>query len=130
MPLSRFPCVEWSSAGGVLSPILFTIYMDELLKLLKSLGIGCQWDGYFAGAVCADDVALLAPSLSAGALMLHYCEDFAVSCGLTFNSSKPSLSVLAPSPLSPDLSPFASQALFFLFVMLLCILVITDVMTS
>lgn len=89
--LSRFPCVKWSLAGGVLSPIQFTIYTDDLLKHLKSLGMGCQWDGYFAGAVCADDVALLAPSLSALHLMLHYGEDFAVSCGLTFNASKTQL---------------------------------------
>ena len=36
--------------GGVLSPILFTIYMDDLLLGLKGLGIGCYWDGFFVGA--------------------------------------------------------------------------------
>ena len=66
--------------GGVLSPILFTIYMDDLLLGLKDLGIGCYWDGFFVGAVCyADDVAILAPSPSALRMMLHYCEDFAGS---------------------------------------------------
>jgi len=52
--------------GGVLSLILFTIYMDDLLPGLKDLGIGCYWDGFFVGAACyANDVALLAPSPSA-----------------------------------------------------------------
>lgn len=39
---SRFPCVEWSSAGGVLSPILLTIYTDDLLKRLKSLALAAN----------------------------------------------------------------------------------------
>jgi len=40
--------------GGVLSPILFTIYLDDLLT-----GLIWRWDGCFVGAVgYADDVAL------------------------------------------------------------------------
>ena len=49
--------------GGVLSPILFTIYIDDLLGDLCKHGVGCHWDSLFAGAVCyADDLVLLAPS--------------------------------------------------------------------
>ena len=49
--------------GGVLSPILFTVYIDDLLSELSSEGVGCHWNHHFVGAVCyADDVALLAPS--------------------------------------------------------------------
>ena len=45
--------------GGVLSPIQFTIYMDNLLSGLKDLGIGCYGEGFFVSAACyADDVAL------------------------------------------------------------------------
>ena len=52
--------------GGVLSPVLFTIYMDILLNKLKECGVGCYWDGLFAGALCyADDLILLAPCPSA-----------------------------------------------------------------
>ncbi len=59
--------------GGMLSPILFTIYIDDLLG---SLGVGCYWDSLFAGAMCyADDLVLLAPSPSAVRLMLRgYCK--------------------------------------------------------
>ena len=50
--------------GGVLSPILFTIYIDDLLAELEELGVGCYWNNHFLGAVCyADDIALLAHSL-------------------------------------------------------------------
>ena len=64
--------------GGVLSPILFTIYMDELLLELKKAGIGCFWRHHFVGAVYyAGDIALLVPSLSALRIMLEICTRFA-----------------------------------------------------
>ena len=72
--------------GGVLSPILFTVYIDELLIQLKQLGVGCHWKHHFVGAVCyTDDLALLAPSQAALILMLLLCEQFADSHGLKFN---------------------------------------------
>ena len=44
------------------------------------------------GALCyADDLVLLAPSPSALRIMIHCCEDFAVSHGLRFNASKTQL---------------------------------------
>ena len=95
-------CVRWGNAfsssftvsngvcqGGGLSPVLFTIYMDELLLQLKHNAVGCHWDHHFAGVFCyADDLILLAPSLSALWIMLHTCESFSVSHGLKFNASK------------------------------------------
>ena len=49
--------------GGVLSPVLFTIYVDELLLQLKHNVVGCHWDHQFAGAFSyTDDLILLAPS--------------------------------------------------------------------
>ena len=45
--------------GGVLLPILFTVYIDDLLLDLHQLGVGCFWKQHFVGALCyADDVAL------------------------------------------------------------------------
>ena len=68
---------------GVLSPILFAIYLDELLLRLKSSGVGCHWSHHFAGVLAyADDVVLLAPSASALRLLLCTCESFASDCGL------------------------------------------------
>ena len=87
--------------GGVLSPILFTIYIDDLLAELEELGVGCYWNNHFLGAVCyADDTALLAPSPAALRMMLDTCSSFASSHSLLFNASKTQLvrfSRLCPS---------------------------------
>ena len=52
--------------GGVLSPFLFAVYLDSLLKELSLSGVGCRWHWMFAGVVSfADDIVLLAPCPSA-----------------------------------------------------------------
>ena len=75
--------------GGVLSPLLFNVYLDELLSDLQDQGIGCHLHGVFVGAhVYADDVTLLAPTSTALNAMLTTCTLFAESHDLTFNASK------------------------------------------
>ena len=87
--------------GGVLSPILFTLYIDDLLTDLSNLGVGCYWGHLFAGALCyADDLVLLAPSPSALRLMLHCCEGFADYRGLRFNAAKTQLIRFSYAPSS------------------------------
>ncbi len=54
--------------GGVLSPILFRMYMDDILVQLKGLGVGCFWESHYAGA-------------------LSSCREFALECGLRFNAA-------------------------------------------
>ena len=97
--------VRWNSAhsemfsvangvrqGGVLSPILFTVYIDDLLSQLEDAGIGCYWNHHYVGAICyADDIVLLAPSPSALRHMLHTCSIFAESHNFVFNASKTQL---------------------------------------
>ena len=48
--------------GAVISPLLFSIYIDNLFKELKQLGLGCHVGPTVAGAFgYAEDVALIAP---------------------------------------------------------------------
>ena len=62
-PSSTFSVANDVRQGGILSPILFTVYIDELLQWLANIGVGCHWKGMFAGCLCyADNLALLAPS--------------------------------------------------------------------
>ena len=60
----EFPVPNGIRQGGVLSPILFTVYTDDLLRELERQGIGCYWNTeHFFGAVCyADNITQLAPS--------------------------------------------------------------------
>ena len=78
--------------GGVLSPILFTIYLDGLLDSLRTSGRGCYWEDHFSGAFCyADDLTILAPSPDALRKMLALCEQYAQAHGIQFNADKTQL---------------------------------------
>ena len=49
---------------GVISPILFSIYYDEIITRLSSSRYGCRLSGKFVGALAyTDDITLLCPSL-------------------------------------------------------------------
>ena len=46
--------------GSVISPLLFSIYIDELFSKLEYLGLGCHVGLTYAGAFgYADDLALI-----------------------------------------------------------------------
>ena len=49
--------------GGVISPVLFYIYIDKLLYQLRTSGSGCFIGEVFLGALAyADDIVLVAHS--------------------------------------------------------------------
>ena len=61
--------------GSVTSPLLFSIYIDELFSKLEYLGLGCHVD--YAGAVgYADDIALISPTIYGLKNILIVCESF------------------------------------------------------
>ena len=48
--------------GSVLSPVLFCIYIDDLLLQLLRAGVGCYIGNHYVGALAyADDIVLVAP---------------------------------------------------------------------
>ena len=73
---SSLRCVKWNNAmgelfpvlcgvrqGGVLSPYLFTVYIDDLIVQLRQTGYGIHVGQIFVGcALYADDIALLSAS--------------------------------------------------------------------
>jgi len=64
--------------GGVLSPVLFCVYVDGLLKSLQSTGVGCFIGNIYTAILAyADDTVLLAPTANAARKMLRVCEDYA-----------------------------------------------------
>ena len=85
----QFSATNGVTEGGVLSPILFTIYMDVLLQRLKSSGVGCYIGHVFAGAFgYADDIILLAPTRSSMDIMISICEEFSEEFSILFNATK------------------------------------------
>lgn len=75
--------------GGVISPVLFCIYVDDLLEKLKCSGSGCHIGSYFAGAFAyADDIILLCPSVSGTKHLLSICEEYAGEHKIVFNATK------------------------------------------
>jgi exonuclease III len=75
--------------GNVLSPILFNVYMDELLSRLKQKPFGCHIDSLYVGAICyADDLTLVSPSIQGLQEMIHICEQFGLEYGVKFNDTK------------------------------------------
>ena len=75
--------------GGVLSPHLFAIYVNELILKLRKLKVGCHViDIFLASIVYADDICLIAPCRSSLQLLLDTCEKYGLSWCLTYNPSK------------------------------------------
>ncbi len=62
--------------GGVLSPNLFAIYMDELLIRLKKSHVGCHIGNVFVAALAySDDVTLICPTLKSLNILIKICEE-------------------------------------------------------
>ena len=75
--------------GGVLSPDLYSIYVDDLIKKLILLGKGCYFARMFAAALFyADDMALLAPSIKGLQCLLNACETYCAEWDICLNPKK------------------------------------------
>ena len=84
-----FSTINGIRQGGVASPILFTLYMEELIKKLEEKEVGCHIGReYFGCLVYADDVTLLAPTASALQKMLNTCEEFGAEFDVCYNPEK------------------------------------------
>ena len=61
-----FSAVNGVKQGAVLSPVLFCVYMDDLLSASSKAGVGCYIGCTFVGALAyADDIVLTAPTATA-----------------------------------------------------------------
>ena len=75
--------------GGVLSPILFSVYIDLLLVRLEQSGLGCYVGHEYLGALgSADDLTLLAPTVYAFRKMLKICEEYGNEYDVLYNATK------------------------------------------
>ena len=81
-------CVKWGNSfshfiklnagvrqGGVLSPVLFAVYVNDILVLLQSSGLGCQINRFCCNSfMYADDLLLLSISVSDIQKMIDICK--------------------------------------------------------
>jgi len=75
--------------GGIVSLILFCVYLDGLLGMLNNAKVGCHvGDQCLAAFGYADDLVLLAPTVRAMRVLLNICDDFAVNYDIVVNASK------------------------------------------
>lgn len=95
-------CVKWGNVysdffqvsngvrqGGILSPYLFNVYVDDLSCLLKQCNIGCSLSGERLNHLMyADDLAVIAPSISGLQELIYICEQFGRSHEVKFNVKK------------------------------------------
>ena len=84
-----FKLANGTRQGAILSPILWSVYADPLLKQLRNLGLGVYIGGMFFGAVCyADDVLLIASTRSAMQRMIYELERFAEESNIIFSTDE------------------------------------------
>lgn len=86
---SEFKVLSGVRQGGILSPILFNVYVDDMIEELKHSGFGCYFGKTFLGCIMyADDLLLLSPSINGLQSMLDVCSLYGSVYNITFNALK------------------------------------------
>ena len=75
--------------GGVLSPKLFNVFIDELSYRLSTTDVGCFMNGTSFNHMCyADDAVILAPTPGALQELITICNRFAIDNDMKYNVKK------------------------------------------
>ena len=92
-----FPLTVGVRQGGVLSPLLFNVYVDSFIQRLKMSNLGCRIGSCYLGCIMyADDLILAAPSLCVLQQMVNICIDEASHINMQFNPRKCSVIRFGP----------------------------------
>ena len=112
-------CIKWGAEmssfftisngvrqGGILSPSLFAVYMDDLSSLLNASRIGCHISDVCINHVFyADDLCLMAPCAIALQELLNICYRYSVEVNLNFNATKSFCVAFTPKHYKLSLPP-------------------------
>ena len=91
--------------GGVLSPILFALYMDVLFEKMSNSQVGCHIGQTFMGGFgYADDAILIASTKRSIYALPDVCTDVSREYQVKFNPTKCKLIVYNKCSMSDELS--------------------------
>lgn len=95
-----FGCSNGLRQGGVLSPHLFNVYMDDLSYKLNDLPIGCTVNNFTINNLCyADDMVLISPSAQGLQKLINTCTDYANAHDVIYNETKTQCMSILPNQL-------------------------------
>jgi len=103
-------CVKWCNffsrsfvlscgvrQGGVLSPYLFALYIDSIFDKVKRFNFGCNLKWFCLSIILyADDILLLAPTVSSLQQLLYICETELAWLDMSINVKKSSCIRVGP----------------------------------
>jgi len=93
-----FSAVNGVKQGGVLSPVLYCVYIDDLLLALSNSSVGCYIGNNFVRALAyTDDIVLIALTATAMRKLLSICGEYATEYCISFNASKSKYLAVLPA---------------------------------
>ena len=97
----RIQIAQGVRQGAILSPILYSIFVDELLDNLTTAGYGIKFNDLFIGApMYADDLALVADSPVHLLQMLDIVHSYSCKWRYRINPQKSIILVMGETPQS------------------------------
>ena len=92
--------------GGILSPYLFSLYIDDMTSNLNTIKSGCYVGNYCLNHIMfADNICLFSPSLVDLQDLLNACYNYAQSHKMLFNCNKSFGMLFAPKNFNLSSSP-------------------------
>jgi hypothetical protein len=92
--------------GGLSSPLLFNLYVNQLIERLSSTHVGCYIDDTCVNNISyADDMVLLSPSMGGLKKLISTCEAYAEVHGLKYNSKKSEIMIFKAPKQQPRRVP-------------------------